>query len=115
MAEFEAKKLTILRILDILKEYSDYEHPLKHEDIINYLSTLYDIEIDRKTGKEIPGEAVKDRTNCHIILLAKNEEGRRDINEILSIASIDGFYGQPRIDIDLLFGILDYAVAVITE
>lgn len=54
MAEFEAKKLTILRILDILKEYSDYDHPLKHEDIINYLSSLYDIEIDRKTvGRNI--------------------------------------------------------------
>ncbi|MDY2888545.1 MAG: WYL domain-containing protein [Candidatus Caccosoma sp.] len=54
MAEFEAKKLTILRILDILKEYSDYEHPLKHEDIINYLSILYDIDIDRKTvGRNI--------------------------------------------------------------
>ena len=54
MAEFEAKKLTILRILDILKEYSDYYHPLKHEDIINYLSILYDIDIDRKTvGRNI--------------------------------------------------------------
>lgn len=54
MAEFEAKKLTILRILDILKEYSDYDHPLKYEDIINYLSSLYDIDIDRKTvGRNI--------------------------------------------------------------
>ena len=26
----------------------------------------------------------KDRSNCHIILLAKNEEGRRDINEALN-------------------------------
>lgn len=71
-------------------------------------------KIDKKTGKEIPGETVKDRTNCHIILLAKNEEGRRDINEILSIASIDGFYGQPRIDIDLLLKIKPENVVVTT-
>lgn len=44
----------------------------------------------------------KDRSNCHIILLAKNEEGRRDINEALSDANIDGYYGQPRVDLELL-------------
>lgn len=71
-------------------------------------------KIDKKTGEIVPGEYVKDRTNCHIILLAKNEEGRRDINEILSIASIDGFYGQPRIDIDLLLKVNPENVMVTT-
>ena len=32
----------------------------------------------------------KDRTNSHIILLAKNENGRRAINSVLSTASEDG-------------------------
>ena len=27
---------------------------------------------DKKTGEIIPGEFTKDRTNCHIVLLAKN-------------------------------------------
>lgn len=71
-------------------------------------------KVDKKTGEIIPDEYVKDRTNCHIILLAKNEEGRRDINEILSIASIDGFYGQPRIDIDLLLQVNPQNVMVTT-
>lgn len=71
-------------------------------------------KIDKKTGKEIPNEFVKDRTNCHIILLAKNEEGRRDINEILSVASIDGFYGQPRIDINLLLHVKPENIMVTT-
>ena len=71
-------------------------------------------KIDKKTGKEIPNEFVKDRTNCHIILLAKNEEGRRDINEILSVASIDGFYGQPRIDINLLLNVKPENIMVTT-
>ena len=62
-------------------------------------------KMDKKTGQPIADEFVKDRTNCHIILLAKNEAGRQDINEILSIASIDGFYVQPRIDIELLLKI----------
>lgn len=44
----------------------------------------------------------KDRNNCHMILVAKNAEGRRDINYILSMANIDGYYYRPRIDIGLL-------------
>lgn len=47
----------------------------------------------------------KDRSNCHIILVAKNAEGRRDINYALSIANEDGYYYKPRIDLELLFQI----------
>ena len=38
----------------------------------------------------------KDRTNSHIILLAKSEIGRRAINRILSDANEDGYYYRPR-------------------
>ena len=69
---------------------------------------------DKKSGEIIPGELTKDRTNCHIVLLAKNEEGRRDINEALSIANEDGFYGQPRLDIPLLLQIKPENVMVTT-
>ena len=47
----------------------------------------------------------KDRTNCHIVLVAKNAEGRRDINYALSMANIDGYYYRPRIDLGLLMNI----------
>ena len=47
----------------------------------------------------------QDRTNCHIILIAKNENGRRALNDILSEANISGFYGQPRIDIPLILSL----------
>jgi DNA polymerase III alpha subunit len=47
----------------------------------------------------------KDSTNAHIILLAKNENGRTNINRILSEASLSGFYYRPRIDLELLFSL----------
>lgn len=47
----------------------------------------------------------KDKANCHMILAAKNTEGRRDINFALSIANEDGYYYKPRIDLELLFNI----------
>lgn len=63
---------------------------------------------------------VKDRfeddgTNCHIILLAKNENGRQDINEILSIANETGFYRQARIDLDLIMNKLTPSDVFITS
>lgn len=47
----------------------------------------------------------KDRTNSHIILLAKNENGRRAINSILSTANEDGYYFRPRVDMELLLSL----------
>lgn len=47
----------------------------------------------------------KDRANCHMIVAAKNAEGRGDINFALSMANIDGYYYKPRIDLELLFNI----------
>lgn len=44
----------------------------------------------------------EDKSNCHIILLARNDEGRKEINKIISIANKDGYYYRPRIDIELL-------------
>ena len=45
-----------------------------------------------------------DRANCHMILLAKNENGRRKINLALSKANEDGMFGgRPRLDLELIF------------
>ena len=47
----------------------------------------------------------KDNSNCHIVLLAKNENGRQCINEILSTANEDGYYYRPRVDMELLLSL----------
>lgn len=47
----------------------------------------------------------QDRTNCHIVILAKNENGRKALNDVLSEANISGFYGQPRLDIPLILSL----------
>lgn len=47
----------------------------------------------------------KDKSNCHIIILAKNEKGRRAINEILSEANETGYYFRPRLDLELLLSL----------
>lgn len=43
-----------------------------------------------------------DRSNCHIVLLARTDKGRKAINKVLSIANKDGYYARPRIDLELI-------------
>ena len=47
----------------------------------------------------------KDNTNAHICLLAKNENGRKAINRILSEAAETGFYYRSRVDYELIMSL----------
>ena len=49
MDSLEPKKLALIRIYQILKTHSDYDHPLTQEDISNYLERDYGIMVERKT------------------------------------------------------------------
>jgi len=48
MSSLEPKKLALIRVLQILKEHSDYDHPLTQNDIADYLETEYGIILERK-------------------------------------------------------------------
>lgn len=48
MESFEPKKLALIRIWQILKDYSDYDHPLTQEDIAVKLENEYGIVMERK-------------------------------------------------------------------
>lgn len=48
MDSLEPKKLALLRILQIFKDYSDYDHPITQDDISDYLENNYGISIERK-------------------------------------------------------------------
>lgn len=55
-----------------------------------------------------------DDTNAHICLFARNEQGRRQLTEILSVANEDGFYRVPRVDLELLHRLSPRDVLVTT-
>ena len=48
MGGFEPKKLALIRIWQILKDYSDYDHPMTQEDIASKLEKEYGIVLERK-------------------------------------------------------------------
>lgn len=47
-------------------------------------------------------EAGVDSDSNHLILLAKNESGYKNLMKIISIANLEGYYYKPRSDIELL-------------
>ena len=44
----------------------------------------------------------KDNSNYHVVLIAKNQDGFYELNNIVSESNRSGFYYKPRIDIELL-------------
>lgn len=56
----------------------------------------------------------KDRGNYHLIVVAKNNNGYRQINKALSLANINGYYYKPRIDENILFEVFKPDDIVIT-
>ena len=56
----------------------------------------------------------KDRTNSHLLVVAKTESGRKHINRLISEANETGKYGKPRIDEALLFSVPSDDVIITT-
>lgn len=50
----------------------------------------------------VPDRTTKEHRGYHLILVAKNQEGLYQLNEILSEANLTGFYYHARVDFDLL-------------
>ena len=44
----------------------------------------------------------KDDTNRHLVLLAENEQGYRNLIRLVSMAHLEGFYYKPRVDKEIL-------------
>ena len=59
-------------------------------------------EYTDKSGS-VKTREVKDRTNCHMVIVARTYNAVRKMNYILSCAAEEGFYYKPRIDLKLLF------------
>lgn len=47
----------------------------------------------------------KDSSNCHIVLLAKNENGRRKLNRAIYESFYSGYYFKNRMDLDILLSL----------
>ena len=53
----------------------------------------------------VPNRLEKDKSNYHLVIIAKNKRGFKQINKIMSEANLTGYYYKPRIDDELLFSL----------
>lgn len=82
--------------------YSTVEHGFQGNifDVIslceeNNMNYIYGAEMYYVPSYEENSEGKKDKSNNHIIVIAKNNEGFKQINKALSIANTDGYYYKP--------------------
>lgn len=79
------------------------------------LAEKYDLKV--VSGMEayyVPDRKEKDKSNYHLVLIALNTDGYKDLNYILSESNVSGFYYKPRIDDELLFSINPNNIIVTT-
>jgi len=66
------------------------------------LNPIIGIEAYVASRKHTDKDPAKDKNRNHLILLAMNQIGYRNLMKLSSIANLEGFYYNPRIDHDLL-------------
>lgn len=106
MNDLIPKKLSLIRILNILEKYSDENHPLKQEQIAKYLSDVYGLELERKAIgsnlallKDIGYEIVSDRHGSYLAERTfEDSEIRMLIDGVLSSKYITAKQSKDLID-----------------
>lgn len=89
-----------------------------------YFSSLYDSQkIVEKYGLKlifgtefyyVKDRHEKDRTNSHLLALAKTKKGELALKSAISEANKTGYYGKPRVDEELLFNLPPEDVVITT-
>lgn len=54
----------------------------------------------------------KDRSNSHLLIMARNNNGKKALTKLISVSNKTGYYHKPRIDRDLLFTLKSSDVVV---
>lgn len=100
------KRLALLWIMQVLKNYSDIDHPLKQEEIVTYLSNDFGLKIERKAvGRNIAllkfaGYDIQSNANgCWLVDRDfENSELRLLIDGVLSSKHITEQYSKALIE-----------------
>lgn len=108
----EAKKTLIMRIYQVLDEYSDEEHPLTQQNIIDILERDYDVVCERKAvGRNISylkemGFDIESCANGTYLASRKfeNAELRLLIDSVLSSRNVNSTHSAQLIDKLISFG-----------
>lgn len=89
------------------KSISTVEHGYAG-DVFEYYDVAQKYNLKMIFGVEfyyVKNRHEKDRTNAHLLILAKNNDGKKQLTRLISEANLTGYYFKPRIDEELLFSL----------
>lgn len=105
----------IVRVEDYAKRAIELGHTTLVTTEHGYAGNIFEYyDVAKKYGLKfvfgieyyyVPDRFEKDRTNSHLMILAKNKRGMNQMLKIMSEASLTGYYHKPRIDKELLFSL----------
>jgi DNA polymerase III alpha subunit len=106
---------SVLSIEDIAKRAVELGHKTLSTVEHGYAGNVFEYyDIAKKYGLKmvfgvefyfVNDRTEKDRTNAHLLILAKTNSGKKQLTRLISEASKTGFYYRPRIDRELLFSL----------
>lgn len=106
---------SIISIEDIAKRAVELGHKTLSTVEHGYAGNVFEYyDIAKKYGLKlvfgvefyyVHDRFAKDRTNAHLLIMAKTKEGKRQLTRFISEASKTGFFYRPRIDKSLLFSL----------
>jgi DNA polymerase III alpha subunit len=109
---------------DYMKRAKELGHKIYFTTEHGYNGNIYEaLTLAEKYGLKVvsgmeayyvPDRKEKDKSNYHLVLIALNTDGYKDLNYILSESNVSGFYYKPRIDDELLFSINPNNIIVTT-
>jgi DNA polymerase-3 subunit alpha len=108
LQKLDNEHITSEQKLNLEKELIKAEKQKKFKPIVGFEAyvaqrTLYDKDKNKKVIDERKGkERIIDMSGFHLVLLAKNRQGYKNLCKLVSIAWIDGHYYHPRIDKNVL-------------
>lgn len=85
------------------RQYDGPVHNLEVAEHNSYVTdiTVHNCELYVATRKRTDRDPKKDG-NHHLVALAKNEKGYKNLMKLVTLASLEGFYYKPRVDKELL-------------
>lgn len=109
---------------DYMKRAKELGHKIYFTTEHGYNGNIYEaLTLAEKYGLKVvsgmeayyvPDRKEKDKSNYHLVLIALNTDGYKDLNYLLSESNVSGFYYKPRIDDELLFSINPKNIIVTT-
>jgi len=92
--------MTSLAITDHGALYGAFKFYIKAKDL--GIKPIIGVEVYKAKHSRLDKDSVEDKDRYHLVLLAKDLTGYRNLMKMVSVAHLEGMYYKPRVDFELL-------------